>query len=338
MNWSATVIKLFICCVVTKWSPSTALHNFDERNGQENTQNDQLDEGKHPRQLRSSSIQRYSSQGERIIGHDVAAEQITRLNEPDENDIEFQQDLNQLKREHSKSSVLFGESRGHTFKDQDQDQSSIEVCRKMNLNFAKAANGRGMSGGEFVRGEWFHRYGVNIYAEGHDGKDTLHPMIFDSSHVESNGLGSNTDVFSLGSPNFDCMGFGVGKGGKEGKPGENCQALGNLLIPSPSRNPGLQNFNLNTKGRSDQPPLGGVLIFEFNTKTKVDSVGFLNIGDSDQIMVIYNDGSLEKIDLFSLGQNGFQNARLDLDDVNKLYINLHSFGAVTGLELCVVVD
>jgi len=334
MNWSATVTKLFICCAVTKWSPSTALHNFDERIEQENTQNEQLNGRKRSLQLRSS-IQRYSSQGERINRLDVAADQITR---PEENYVELHQDLTELQREHRKSSVLFGESRGHQLKNREQDQSSIEVCRKTSLNFAKAANGRGLSGGEFVRGEWFHNYGLNVYAEGHDGKDNLHPMIFDSSHVESNGLGSSTDVFSLGSPNFDCMGFGVGKGGKEGKPGENCQALGNLLIPSRSLNPGSPNFKLNTKGRSDQPQLGGVLIFEFNKKTKIDNIGFLNIGDSDQIMAIYNDGSLEKIDLFSLGQNGFQNAPLDLDDVKRLYINLHSFGAVTGLDLCVVVD
>ena len=115
MNWSATVIKLFICCAVTKWSPSTAL----QRNEQEDTQNEQLNGRKRSLQLRSS-IQRYSSQGKRLNRHDVAADQITR---PEENYVELQQDLTQLQREHPKSSVLFGESRGHQLKNQEQYKS-----------------------------------------------------------------------------------------------------------------------------------------------------------------------------------------------------------------------
>lgn len=336
MHLSVTITKLLICCVVIKWSPSTALQNFDERNELESMRDHQLDGKKQTQQLRRNMNQ-YSSQVVRSNRHNAAAGHITHLNEPEQTNIMFQQDLDQLKKEHSSSGFLSSESGGYQFNDQEQDQSLIQLCKRVDLNFAKAANGRGMSGGDFVRGEWFRGYGLNIYAKGHDGNDNIHPMIFDSANVNSNILADIKDLSALGSPNSDCGGWGVGVGGKEGKSGENCQPLGNVLIPSRKKS-GSPTFNLNTRGRSYQPPLGGVLIFEFNKETKVDNIGFLNIGESDQIMAIHNDGSLENIELDFLGQNGFQNVPVDLDNVNWLYINLHSFGAVTGLDFCVIFD
>lgn len=314
--WSAIVIKLFIWCLATKFSTSTDLQSFNERDEQRVTENAGLDIGQHGRHLRSSISRHYQ---ERQTDHS---------DEPAGTNSMVQQDLSQINGEQSGSSFL-------TSQGGSQFQEQIQVCLPIHLNFAKAANGRTLSGGEFVRGEWFHKYGLKIYAKGHDGKNDIHPMIFDSSHVESNGLGGSHDVFALGSPNFDCEGFGVGSGGKIGRAGENCEPLGNLLIPS--RNPRSPNLNLSTGGQSSQPPLGGVLIFEFNEVTKVETIGVLNVRDSDEIMIVHNDGNYDKVELSSLGQNGFQNIHLDMDSVKKLYINLHSFGAVTGLDLCVTV-
>lgn len=204
----------------------------------------------------------------------------------------------------------------------------------MKLNFARAANGRDMHGGEFVRGEWLHRYGVNIDAESHDGSNNLHPMIFDSSNVESNALAGNKDIFELGSPNFDCGGFGHGRGGKEGAPGENCRHLGNLLIPS--RKSRIQSSR--ERGRTSKSLPGGILVFEFSKLTKVDNIELLNVSRGNQIKAVHNDGTLETIDLVSMGKNGFQNVPLDLEHVKELHVKFHSFAAVSGIDLCVVVD
>jgi len=337
MYSSPAVIKTFIFCVATKLSFSTALEIFDQRNETKNTQNSQTNVEQYGRQLRRTT-KLYSSLDTSRTRDDtaVADGQTTRLNQLDQTNIVFEQDLEQLKEELSSSTSVSNEQGVYQLNDQEQDESVLQLCRRMDLNFAKAANGRVMSGGEFVRGEWFHRYGLNIYAEGHDGKNNLHPMIFDSSNIESNGLVENEDLFALLSPNIDCGGRGIGTGGKEGNSGENCHLLGNILIPS--RKPGSPNLYLKTRGSSYQPPLGGVLIFEFDKKTKVDNIELLNIGRFDQITAIHNDGSFEKIPLVSLGQNGFQKLHLKLDNVERLYINLHSFGAVTGLDLCVVVE
>ena len=328
MYWSVNVIKVFMYFIVTtRWSALTALQDFDERNESEIGRMSELHNGKPVSQLRRN-LNRHSSQS--IINrYDMTFGKIDNM--------ELQEDFDQLEQEHSTKSSFFTREPGtHRFGDQEQEETSIQICRQVRLNFSKAANGRGMSGGEFVRGEWFHGYGLNIYAEGHDGKNNLHPMIFDSSDVERNGALRNGDILALGSPNSDCGGLGEGVGGKEGQKGENCKSLGNLLIPS--RKPGSPIFNSMSRGRFYQRPLGGVLIFEFNKKTNIDNIGFLNIGDSDQIMVIYNDGSLQKIELASFGRNGFQNVQVGVEDVERLYINFHSFGAVTGLDLCIAVD
>ena len=309
MSWSATVVKLFISCVVTQWSTSMATDEINNQRG--DGQNIRLDAGNRARQLRGD-LSRTSSEFSSSNRHNAG--QMTRSSDFGTTNI-----ATQLERESARTNHLSSESAQLNLPEMDE----IMVCSQMTVDFAKAANGRGMWGGEFVRDDWFHHFGFSIDAEGHDGKSNLHPMIFDSAHVESNGLGG---IFALGSPNFDCEGFGVGTGGKIGQAGENCNELGNILIPS--RKPG---FSSST---STSPP-GGVLVFEFYKHTRVENIGFLNIGSSDQIMVVFTDGSLERINLSSVGQNGFQNIKLDMDRVKKIHVSLHSFGAVTGLDLCV---
>jgi len=195
-----------------------------------------------------------------------------------------------------------------------------------------------MYGGNFVGNEWLHTYGVKIYAEGHDGRGNLHPMIFDSSNVENNVLGNNIkDKFSLGSPNVDCGGFGVGMGGRAGQSGENCRPLGNILIPS--RRPGSpETRDIKTEGAFSKPLLGGVLIFEFHKWTRVNSVEMLNIMEDSEILATLNNGNSAQIGLVSVGQNGFQSIAIDLENVRKLYFKLNSFTGVVGMDLCILVD
>mmetsp|Transcript_15226 Transcript_15226/g.31567 ORF Transcript_15226/g.31567 Transcript_15226/m.31567 type:complete len:305 (+) Transcript_15226:190-1104(+) len=301
MGWSATAAKLFVWYLATQWSSSGALASIDAISGEQQVGNTQVDS---VRQLRGAGIPRDAYQ---YASHRDSAGEISRGRDSGTIDI-----ASSLERD---SSVFVSES--NTYSQQQPHADEISVCRKMTLDFSKASNGRSMFAGAFVRGDWFHSFGVNIDAEGHDGSKNVHPMIFDSGNVENNGMGNQ--AFALGSPNFDCEGFGVGAGGKIGKAGENCKPLGNMLIPS-------------------QKPVqstGGVLIFEFLKTTTVENIGFLNLGSSDQIMVVRKDGSMEKISLFSVGQNGYQNINLDMENVQKLHVSLHSFGAVTGLDLCI---
>eukprot|EP00537_Pseudo-nitzschia_pungens_P008935 CAMPEP_0172380922 /NCGR_PEP_ID=MMETSP1060-20121228/70687_1 /TAXON_ID=37318 /ORGANISM="Pseudo-nitzschia pungens, Strain cf. cingulata" /LENGTH=331 /DNA_ID=CAMNT_0013108689 /DNA_START=107 /DNA_END=1102 /DNA_ORIENTATION=+ len=218
----------------------------------------------------------------------------------------------------------------------------LQVCRRTSLTFARAANGRTLQGGEFVMGEWFHKYGVSISARGHDGDHNLHPMVFDSSGVERNGLVGNRDVFALGSPNFECGGFGRGRGGMVGGPGENCKTLGNLLVPS--RKPGsptlgsTSSTSTSSGGRPTWSSPGGILVFHFSRLTKVRSIDLLNVGERDQVTVFRGNGDVETFDLVSKGPNGFQSVPLGLDQAQQLVVTFHSFAAVAGLDLCIVVD
>ena len=320
--WLATVPAWFaVVCVIAKSTVATATlqDSFIVTTEQENIKSNQSGRGESIRQLRRHS------------------------NGPGQNDIVLQPDLEQLTQEQdqykSSPQLLSGSGDGN------KQDGIVPVCQRVRLDFAKASNGRKMFGGLFVNGEWFHTYGVMIHAEGHNGEKDIHPMIFDSSNVNTNGLEGSSDIFSLGSPNFDCGGFGVGRGGREGQPGENCQRLEKVLIPS--RVPGSPNTSTNTgikigssEGTLPEPLLGGVLTFDFHNKwTKVDSIELLNIiGEENEILAVHNDGTAEKINLVSVGQNGFQNVDLGLDNINRLYITLNSFAGVSGIDLCVVVD
>jgi hypothetical protein len=326
--WSATIPAWFaVVCVIAKSTVATATlqDSFIVTSEQENTKSNQSNRVESIRQLRRHS------------------------NGPGQKDIVIQPDLEQLTQEQeqdqhkSPPQLLSGSG------DDNEQSDIIPVCQHVRLDFAKASNGRKMFGGLFVKGEWFHTYGVMIHAEGHNGEKDIHPMIFDSSNVETNGLEGSSDIFSLGSPNFDCGGFGVGRGGREGQPGENCQRLEKILMPS--RVSGSPNTNTNTntntgikigssEGASSEPLLGGVLMFEFHNKwTKVDSIELLNImGEENEILAVHSNGTAEKINLVSVGQNGFQDKYLGLDNINRLYITLNSIAGVSGIDLCVVVD
>lgn len=79
----------------------------------------------------------------------------------------------------------------------------------------------GLNAGAIVTNQFAEEKGVSVTCSGHAC------MIFDSS----NPTGGDSD---LGSPNADCAGGGpgVGRGGKVGEPGENCDPLGKILILS----------------------------------------------------------------------------------------------------------
>jgi hypothetical protein len=204
------------------------------------------------------------------------------------------------------------------------------TCLPLNLDFQKAADGRFLRGGTFVENEWSSVFGIKVKASNHEGKKTLHPMIFDSLNVESNGLETN-DAFFLGSPNFECGGFGVGQGGRMGNSGENCRALGNLLIPS-------RKVSTNKKQKDPTPfnwSQGGILTFEFKEYTEVKNIGLLNAGDNSTIEVRYDEGQSQIFGVQSVGANGFQKIDVGVSNVESLAVSLISLSGIASLGLCV---
>jgi hypothetical protein len=201
--------------------------------------------------------------------------------------------------------------------------SPIEQCTNLKLDFEKAEDGKPLAGGTFVARQWLYKYGIKITAQSHQDPQNVYPLIFDAEDVGSNGV-DREDSFSLGSPNVDCGGTGVGGGGELGQPGENCEALGNLLIPS--RRAGTPT--------SSSDADFGILVFEFYKMTVLGSISLLNVlGNESRLQV---DGSSVDMALSSVGENGLQVIHIDRSDVRKLSVSLKSFAGIASLDLCVL--
>jgi hypothetical protein len=210
---------------------------------------------------------------------------------------------------------------------------SEPICQPVILDFQKAADGRFLRGGTFVEYEWSSGYGIKIKASNREGKKNLHPMIFDSLNVESNEVETN-DVFFLGSPNFDCGGLGVGVGGRLGQVGQNCNSLGNLLVPYRKAGASTKQSNRTVTDRSQ----GGILTFEFEKYTEVRKIGLLNAGDNSTIETWHNASLSGRIDVSSVGTNGYQKVQVGIPNVDTLDVSLTSFSGVTELDMCIQLD
>jgi hypothetical protein len=218
------------------------------------------------------------------------------------------------------------------------DDSAIPSCEPVKLDFQKAADGRNLNGGSFVQDEW-HSLGIRIKSYSQEGKKDVHPMIFDSFDVESNGF-QNNDIYFLGSPNFDCGGFGVGRGGQAGKSGENCEPLGNLLIPARRSAIFSSNYNKKEKGSlssTSEMDEGGIITFEFKRYAEVTKIGLLNVMEGSELQVVHNDGVSETIELTSVGTNGYQKINVAKSNVEKLHVSFSSLAGVASVDLCLEV-
>jgi hypothetical protein len=217
----------------------------------------------------------------------------------------------------------------------DSKESTViePICQPVILDFQKAADGRNLGGGTFVENEWKYGFGIKMKASNLEGKKNLHPMIFDSFNVESNGV-NTTDVFFLGSPNFDCGGLGVGDGGQLGHAGQNCNTLGNLLVPSRKAGPSTKQKSSDFSQRNQ----GGILTFEFEEYTEVRKIGLLNAGDNSTIEAWRNGTLVSRIDVNSVGLNGYQKVQVEVPNVDFLAVSLTSFSGVSELDMCIQLD
>jgi len=154
-------------------------------------------------------------------------------------------------------------------------------------------------------------------------------LIFDSS----NPTGGDPD---LGSPNETCAGGpGVGVGGEVGQPGENCVAQGNLLIIAEDL------IDVGGDMLVDEPDDdvdGGLIIFEWDSPTVVQSITIMDIDSESAAITVSNDTLVVTVTATALGNNSAQVIDLTGEPAtNCLAVRLSSSGAVAQITYDVAV-
>lgn len=121
-------------------------------------------------------------------------------------------------------------------------------------------------------------------------------------------------------------GPGVGRGGWPGQPGENCVALGNILVIQES-----------DKDAPDDNIGGGVMCFTFDAPTDVISVGVMDMsaGGADHVDVEQlGVPSPSRIDVNGLGNNAVHEVMIDRYNVLRFCVDIEKEGAVTHVSFC----
>lgn len=183
--------------------------------------------------------------------------------------------------------------------------------------------------GTYVQNEWQATAGFTITAiptsGGYTGPGNAGMgRLFDSANPMT-----ETD---LGSPNSGCGGPGKGSGGAPGKPGENCVALGNLLLIQHSDTP---------EGKDNSK--GGKLVFDFGTasRKRIQSVTLLDnekTATRNYVEATTIDGATHKFDSY-VGEGNNAKTKVDMtrisaDIVRTVEVSFLSQGAVAELEIC----
>ena len=206
--------------------------------------------------------------------------------------------------------------------------SAIEIltepsCINMTVDFDNAADGTPLAAGLYVADEWLG-FGLHLLAP-KQVKGLLCLLDTGNPAPEPGCTGPN-----LGAPNRACTppGPGVGPGGAPGKPGENCEELGNVLI---------------IQGRCNSPipddgSKGGTIIFTFvHPAALVYSMGFLDTDDGIVVKVSHTteEGTVEtKFDLPVYGDNSKQTLEINIKNVKQVTVTFAQSGAVTHINFC----
>lgn len=173
-------------------------------------------------------------------------------------------------------------------------------------------------------------WGVTISAENnsHDGKPDL-AIAFDSA----NPTGGDYD---LGTPNNDFGGGpGIGSGGEAGKPGENSEALDNVLIIAENdrdRKPTYRGDGY--IDRPDDEGRGGTITFTFDEPTYVEGLTLVDIDGNEKsanVKLYGESGLLLSQNASAYGNNSVENILLDTDGVTSLEVFLKRSGAIDNL-------
>jgi hypothetical protein len=146
-------------------------------------------------------------------------------------------------------------------------------------------------------------------------------MIFDSA----NPTGGDWD---LGTPNEDFGGPGIGDGGRAGMPGENSQAMGNVLIISQDGDSSDPN--------DDQG--GGYIWIDFEHPVDVQDFSVIDTDEDEPggtVEAYAFDGTkLGSTEIQPYGNNSFQVVPVNATGVARLQIRFESSGSINNLNLC----
>ncbi len=197
-----------------------------------------------------------------------------------------------------------------------------DECIRTIVDFLTTADGTPIPGGAYVENEW-NEFGLTMSSTGGLGSV---PRVFNTSDVGVSGSGYGDR--DLGTPNEKCTpsGPGEGAGGEPGKPGENCEFQGNVLI--------IQENNDNPSVPDDNRD-GGMIVFNFDPPaTYVYSMGLLDIDEPTSVTIIYDNNSEVTLTVQQLGDNSFQDFPINIANVNRVTLNLERSGAVTYIDFC----
>lgn len=195
-------------------------------------------------------------------------------------------------------------------------------CRDRCIDFSKKADGSTLAHGDYVKSDW-EAWGMTITAASIGGGYTPNGMarIFNTATP-------NTADPDLGSPNKACPGGGpgVGKGGKPGKPGENCKPQGNVVI--------IQETN---EDEVDDSASGGTLKFAFQSPVTVWNMTLMDIDTPDEAVLELNKvggKSIRLLDVGGSGDNSVDEVELKEKDVASLVVEFRRSGAVSEICFC----
>lgn len=227
----------------------------------------------------------------------------------------------------------------------------------IHLDFQRKA-----SGGYFRKGDWVNKreyknkYGLQISVSERQSRNSKEARIFDTSNPGTTYATGDRD---LGSPNNSCGGPGVGDGGKRGRKGENCVAIGSkydmiymladcllfrilelthisppislsfetdvLVIQDPNTPRAYPNDN-----RS-----GGTFTFIFDDPVLISDVGMMDIDAAYQRFTFYDHrGKASTFGYQGFGDNSVQRVVINKYNVKKMIIVLRGGGAVTEVNFC----
>ena len=187
--------------------------------------------------------------------------------------------------------------------------------------------------GMYVSDEWKDAYGLtisvvgtglNAYTPVKPGTSLKQARIFDTTNPGTNNDNGDPD---LGSPNWKCPdgGPGIGCDGQPGADGENCEAVGNVLI-----------IQEGDKTASDDNYDGGNFTFTFEKSTNFESIGLMDIARVPHMIEVHlENGFVYTVPYVGLGDNSVQKVMISATSVVKVVVIMPGCGAITFLDFCI---
>lgn len=117
---------------------------------------------------------------------------------------------------------------------------------------------------------------------------------------------------------------GIGNAGKQGKPFENAQAHGNVLIISED----------NDAGNPDDTESEAVLAFSFDPPRDIQWIGLLDNEEGTVFSIQTSDGGSAEIMNLTGGNNSYESVAIGKPSVTMIIVAFGGSGAVTDIVSC----